>query len=184
MQMKQCSQGGHYYDASVHAQCPYCVAPADPGRTAPILPQGSSNIGKTMPMTKHKEAEAADSKTIALVREELGVDPVVGWLVVLEGKEKGRDYRIQTDNNFIGRSSKMDVCINGDDTISRDNHATVSYDSRERLYFLSPGDGKAIVRHNDKALFSTAELSAYDTIEVGKTKLLFIPLCNDKFQWS
>lgn len=189
--MKQCSQGGHYYDASVHAQCPYCVAPvagqaasSNVGHTMPIVAQGSSDIGKTMPLSKHVEAQAADSKTVALVRDKLGFEPVVGWLVVLEGKEKGRDFRIQSDNNFIGRSSKMDICIDGDETISRDNHATVSYDSRDKIYYLSPGDGKAIVRLNEKALFSTAQLVAYDTIEVGKTKLLFIPLCSDKFEWS
>jgi len=198
MQMKQCSQGGHYYDASVHAQCPYCVAPAGPpmnppagsfdiGHTMPIMPQaggGSSEIGKTMPMTKHEEAQAADSKTVALVKDKLGYEPVVGWLVVLEGKEKGRDYRIQSDNNFIGRSSKMDINIAGDDTISRENHATVSYDSRDRIFYLSPGDGKAIVRLNEKALFSTAKLESYDIIEVGKTKLIFMPLCSERFEWA
>jgi len=196
MQMRQCAQGGHYYDASVHAQCPYCTpyaagsapAPApfgndDIGQTMPIM-QASSDIGKTMPMTKHEEAAAADMKTVALVRDALGFEPVVGWLVVLEGKEKGRDYRIQSDNNFIGRSDKMDICIAGDDTITRDNHATVSYDSRERFFYLSPGDGKAIVRINEKALFGTAKLAPYDVIEVGKTKLIFMPLCSEKFEWA
>jgi len=193
MQMRQCSQGGHYYDASVHAECPYCSPPQyggapapydDIGATMPIMPQASSDIGKTMPMTKHEEAAAADMKTVALVKDKLGFEPVVGWLVVLEGKEKGRDYRIQTDNNFIGRSSKMDICIEGDDTITRDNHATVSFDSREKFFYLSPGDGKAIVRINDKALFGTAKLEPYDVIEVGKTKLIFVPLCSEKFEWA
>jgi len=189
MQMKQCLQGGHYYDASVYAQCPYCAAPYpgagesfDIGHTMPIME--SSDIGKTMPLTKHEEAQAADMKTVALVKEKLGFEPVVGWLVVLEGKEKGRDYRIQSDNNFIGRSDKMDICIAGDDTISRENHATVSYDSREKIFYLSPGDGKAIVRINEKALFGTAKLAPYDEIEVGKTKLIFMPLCSEHFEWA
>jgi len=194
MQMVQCSQGGHYYDASVHAQCPYCTpyaagaAPApyggDIGATMPIFTEPSQDIGKTQAMTKHEEAAAADMKTVALVKDKLGFEPVVGWLVVLEGKEKGRDYRIQTDNNFIGRGKNMDVCIEGDDTITRDNHATVSYDSREKFFYLSPGDGKAITRINDKALFGTARLEPYDVIEVGKTKLIFMPLCSDKFEWA
>jgi hypothetical protein len=40
------------------------------------------------------------------------------------------------------------------------------------------------VRRNDKAIFATEKLAAHDTIEVGQTKLLFIPLCGDKFKWE
>jgi hypothetical protein len=196
MQMKQCEQGGHYYDATIHADCPYCVTPnvgatvaMDTGRTMPLANASSPDIGKTMPLTREDNAGKAapppdEGRTIAIVKESLGIDPVVGWLVNLEGNEKGRDYRIHTDNNFIGRSEKMDICIKGDDTISRENHATISFDSRDKVFYLSPGDGRSIVRLNDKALFQTAELSALDIIEIGKTRLVFAPLCGDKFEWA
>jgi pSer/pThr/pTyr-binding forkhead associated (FHA) protein len=120
---------------------------------------------------------------VALIKQEIGIDPVVGWLVCIDGKEKGRDYRIHSDNNFIGRSEKMDICIRGDETISRENHAVISFDSRDKVYYFSPGDGRSIVRLNDKAIFSTSQLQANDTIEIGKTKLMFIPLCGERFEW-
>jgi len=196
MQMKQCEQGGHYYDASIHSECPYCAAPGvgatvalDMGRTMPLAGVSSPDVSKTMPLTKHDEpsqtaGSADEGKTIAIVKDSIGIDPVVGWLVCTQGSQKGRDYRIHTDNNFVGRSEKMDICIQGDDTISRENHAIVSYDGRDKVFFLSPGDGRSIVRLNDKALFNTAELSSHDVIEIGVTKLIFVPLCGDKFDWA
>jgi len=170
--MKQCAQGGHFFDASIHSDCPYC---------------NTSSVGSTIPLdVGHTVAQGSVGdigRTVAIIKEELGIDPVVGWLICLEGNEKGRDYRIHTDNNFIGRGDNMDICIRGDDTISRENHATISYDSREKVFYFTPGDGRSIVRLNDKGVFSTTELKEHDILEIGKTKLIFMPLCGDKFEW-
>ena len=35
-------------------------------------------------------------------------DPVVEWLVCIDGPEKGRDYRIRSGNNYIGRSQDIE----------------------------------------------------------------------------
>lgn len=190
MDMRQCAQGGHFYDASIHSTCPYCV----PANASIPNPAGAS-VEKTMPLTQKNPQDGEnrtrsqgnvgdEGRTVAIIKEELGIDPVVGWLVSLEGKEKGRDYRIHTDNNYIGRGEKMDICIRGDDTISRENHATISFDARDKVYYFTPGDGRSIVRLNDKGVFATTEIKAYDIMEIGKTKLVFVPLCCDKFEWS
>ena len=52
--------------------------------------------------------------------------PVVTWLVCIDGPSKGRDYRIHSQNNFIGRSRSMDICIEGDNTISSERSAVLS----------------------------------------------------------
>ncbi|MDR0964519.1 MAG: FHA domain-containing protein [Clostridium sp.] len=192
MEMKQCAIGGHYYDASVHAECPYCTSTSI-GMTMPIDSERSMDVGRTMPLTQGEENRTRsimsggvsdEGRTVAIIKEDLGIDPVVGWLVNIEGKDKGRDYRIHTDNNFIGRSEKMDICIRGDDTISRENHAIISYDARDKIFYFSPGDGRSIIRLGGKAIFTTTQLHAYDTIEIGKTKLLFMPLCGEEFEWA
>ncbi len=209
MQMKQCPNG-HFFDQSTHAQCPYCnTGAAEMGKTVPInsavqnapaMPNVSSgDIGQTVPVSRpgagsmgadfgktvaNASSNSVDyERTVAIIKKEMGIDPVVGWLVCIEGKEKGRDYRMHADNNFIGRGEKMDICVRGDDTISRENHAIISYDTRDKVYYLSPGEGRSIVRLNDKALFSTATLVAYDKIELGNTKFVFIPLCGGEFAW-
>lgn len=123
-------------------------------------------------------------KTVALMKKDTGLDPVVGWLVCIEGADKGRDYRIHAERNFIGRSEKMDICIRGDETISRDAHAIVSYDLRKNTFRLYQGDSKGIIYVNDEEVVTAVVLQPQDIIEMGKTKLLFIPLCGEKFKWE
>ncbi len=233
MEMRKCDKG-HYYDASMHASCPYCGGgrntektmamgmpapapqmqpPAAPSAPAPggsyggawaggngtektvamgMTPppaMGGSGIEPTIPLgqpipSSPSPAPANDGKTIAMISTEYGVDPVVGWLVRLNGKDKGTDYRIHSDNNFIGRSEKMDIAIKGDETISRDNQAILTYDSQEKLFYFSPSEGRSVVRVNGKAILQTVELKAYDRLTIGKTELMFVPLCGEKFEWE
>lgn len=170
--------------------------PADSGKTLPLGAVQSAGYGAPQqPIATGAAAVNAaygaapvggddDGKTVALIKKELGIDPVVGWLVCISGAEKGKDYRIHSDNNFIGRSDRMDICIKGDETISRDNHAIISYDTKEQKYFFSPGEGRTIIRHNGNAIFQTTELSANDRISIGNTELVFVPFCTEDFTWS
>ena len=188
MEMRKCDKG-HYYDASLHSECPYCknnmvgsTVGATVGMTATAT-VGENNV--TRPLFEAvANSDGDDNRTVALIQTNIGIDPVVGWLVCIRGSEKGRDFRIHTDNNYIGRSDKMDICIRGDETISRENQAIITYDSPEKSYLFSPGDGRSIVRINGKSIFQTTEVKAYDVITIGKTDLLFIPLCGEKFEWE
>lgn len=200
MEMKKCERG-HYYDASIHAECPYCDnddagnvgktmalgIPSGNDRTMPLASAGSNAVSSkvTGPLfAAVQEMDEDDGRTVALIQSDMGIDPVVGWLICVEGREKGRDYRIHSDNNYIGRSEKMDICIRGDETISRENQAVITFDANDNNYYFSPGDGRSIVRVNDKAIFQTVELKAYDRLVIGKTGLLFIPLCGENFKWE
>ncbi len=200
MEMKQCPNG-HFYDQSKTRECPYCnSASANVNVTRPIRQSpgagisASGDIGATVPANQPgfidhtrpaSKAQANDSeRTAVVIKKDLGIDPVVGWLVCVDGKGKGRDYRMHSDNNYIGRSENMDICMRGDDTISRENHAVISYDMRENNYYFSPCESRNIVRVNGKAIFSTIQLSAYDNIELGSTKLIFLPLCGEAFSWK
>ncbi len=202
MEMRKCMKG-HYYDASVHASCPYCnqgenvgvtvamVSPVAAGeedsKTLPLGYQAApapAPVSRPLAPAPTVDEDEDDGRTIAIIHKDMGIDPVVGWLVAVNGKEKGRDYRIHTDNNFIGRSDRMDICLRGDETVSRENHAIVSYDDAEKDYYFSPGDGRSIVRVNGKAIFQTVTLNAYDKLTIGKTELIFIPLCGSNFEWG
>jgi len=189
MEMRLCPNN-HYYDQSAHSECPYCSkSGGNVGLTMPAVPVG--DVGKTAPVgvtapvwgTGGGAPSADNERTQAAIKEKIGLDPVVGWLVCLEGKDKGRDYRMHADNNFIGRAENMDIVIRNDDTVSRTNHAIISYDARDRAYYFAQGSGRGIVRVNGRAVLSTAELKAHDTIEIGNTKLMFVPLCGEVFNW-
>lgn len=177
MQMKQC-QNGHFYDASKTSECPYCVNPANGMDRAPSVQKGS-----TVPIVEPpKKKETA--RTVAIMEKQVGFDPVVGWLVCTVGAYRGKSFPLHTDNNFIGRDEQMDVCLKDDNTVSSLNHAIVSFDARDNIYYFTSADGRSIVRYNDKAHFGTIPLSAYDKLEVGSTTLVFIPLCGENFQWK
>lgn len=124
-------------------------------------------------------------KTVGIIRvpEFKGYQPVAGWLVCIDGPEKGKDYRILCRVNTVGRSKSMDICIN-DPTVSRENNARISYDPRNNDFHLFPADSSNNIYLNDRAVYVPTQLSAYDQIEFGKSKMIFIPLCGDRFHWE
>lgn len=112
------------------------------------------------------------------------IQPVVGWLVCVDGAAKGRDFRLHSQYNYIGRARHMDVCIEGDDTISSEKAAILAYDDQQKLFFFAPGQGRNLVRVNGRAVLNTVELQAYDRLTIGKSTLLFLPLCGERFDWN
>ena len=113
-----------------------------------------------------------------------GFAPVTGWLACIDGPAKGTDYRIHTDYNFIGRDPNMDICIAGDSRISRDRHAVIVYDPQERMFFFGPQNAKSVVRLNNRPVIGQAELKSHDILTIGSTRLLFVPLCDERFNWD
>jgi len=146
----------------------------------------STTIGKTeIPeyLRNRMEKEKRD-KTVGIFQKKTGLDPVVGWLVCIEGPEKGRDYRLYSRINTIGRAEGNDVVIPSEQTISQKNHVRLAYDEKHNNYQMIPGEGTNITYVNDMPLYVPQLLHPYDVIEFGETKLIFIPLCTDKFRWK
>lgn len=110
--------------------------------------------------------------------------PLTGWLVCIDGAEKGKDYRIHEEYNYIGRSPKMDVCIAGDGSVSWERHAIIAYDREERMFFFAPSSGGSIVRHNGRAVLNNVQLKGGDQLKIGNSTFLFVPFCGENFQWE
>ncbi len=172
---------GHYYDSKKHTSCPFCG-----------VKNLDISINKTMAKRPSAEADfepaaASDvgaNKTVGIFKKKLGLDPVVGWLVATDGPEKGKDYRITAERNFIGRSETMDISIQGDETISRENHTVVSFNPKNLSFLLFPGDSRGLTYLNDEEVVAPTKLNPYDVIEIGQSRLTFIPFCGEKFQWK
>lgn len=111
------------------------------------------------------------------------VNPVVGWLVCIDGPSRGTDWRIHVGYNYIGREIG-DIHIQGDNQISREKHAMVAFYAKNLTYYVGPAEGRNIVELNDQPVFSTMELKNYDVITIGTTKLMFIGLCGEHFTWG
>ena len=111
-------------------------------------------------------------------------DPVVGWLVIVDGPGKGNYVHLGFGMNGIGRNETNRIQLDfGDDEISRENHALLTYDPKSQKYFIQHGGGKNLTYLRDEPVLQPKELSDRDTILVGETKLMFVALCSEDFQW-
>ncbi len=198
MAMKRCSNG-HFYDDAKYQQCPYCgISNMDASKTVPLVQDRPANmasnggaVGKTVSMAESQNSMPVtvasrvsdEGKTIGIMQSQKGIDPVVGWVVCIEGPSKGQDYRIKSERNFVGRDKSMDISISGDMGISRENHAVISYNPKNNGFRLFPGEGHGIVYLNDEEVYNSIELKRGDIIEMGETKLMFIPICGEDFKW-
>ena len=112
-------------------------------------------------------------------------DPVVGWLVVVEGPGKGRAGQLGYGSNSIGRGETDRIKLDfGDDQISRSGHAVVTYDPRGRKFYVQHGGGTNLTYLGDQPVLSPTELSALSHISIGNTVLRFVPLCGAEFDWQ
>ena len=198
---------GHYYDSSRFGNnCPHCgmsgAASIGADQTTvplniPDAPQPANEVTEPLTASQPVVSQSAnvtaptvsdDDRTLPVTADMLDgmaekPAPVVGWLVCTDGVNKGTDYRLHQGRNFIGRAPEMDVCILGDNTVSRSSHAIVVYDPRSNVYLAQPGSSKELFYVNDKLVLNPVELKTMDLLNIGDTKLMFVPLCGEQFHW-
>ena len=141
-------------------------------------------VGKTVGVAPSAPSPEKDTgKTVAVFQKSFSREPVTGWLVCIEGAEKGKDYRIAAKNNSIGRSETADISIT-DQAASRENHARLSYDGNHNKFYLIPAERTNNIYINDEPIFVPTVLKKGDVIELGESKFIFIPFCDDAFNWQ
>lgn len=178
---------------------PFTVPP--PGATAPPVTPPGADSNRTVPMRPLDQAPpsapsaplgpAGGQKTVVAypsftspAEAPVPVSPVVGWLVCTGGPSRGRDYRLHVARNFIGREKSMDVCVEGDQEVSRERHAEVIFEPQAKTFWLKPGDSSGLVYLNGTVQFSPVQLKARDVISLGQTKLMLVPLVGLDFDWN
>ena len=112
-------------------------------------------------------------------------DPVVGWLVIIQGPGKGRSLKLGYGANSIGRGETNRISLNfGDDQISREQHTTVTYDPRGKKFYVQQGSGTNLTYLNDQPVLTPTELSTRNDIKLGNTVVRFVPFCGEGFDWQ
>ena len=203
MAMKQCANG-HLYDDSKSPDCPYCSGANSIGKTIPLnQPSGSAALGsfsatevlkgvptvsvpQDMGVTQAPVNAQKDQVKTQIVEPDRNSEiiPVRGWLIVIDGEKLGMDFRVHNGFNKIGRSKSNDICFDFDNAVSKENNASIVYDDRDSIFYITRGEGSSnLVRVNGAPLLESKILNDYDIIEIGKTKLVFRSLCNDKFHY-
>lgn len=105
-----------------------------------------------------------------------------GWLVCVEGGSRGRDYRIVSGKNMVGREYSMPICVQGDEAISRVNHCAVIYDDRHNVFYLMPVTNT--VSMNGINLEKPVELKSGDEFIIGNSRFVFVAFCMGDRKWT
>lgn len=196
MNLTKCSNG-HFYDSDTYATCPHCSggAAAENSTVAFEGVQTQGSAAATVDLDTYMGgsddlggADPDDSKTISIYQsgkmESPQMSPIVGWLVCTKGKFYGQDFRLKSGRNFIGRAANMDVCLAGENTVSRDRHATVIHEPRKNIFIAQPGESRELFYVNGDVVLSSVVLKKNDVIQIGDVQLMLIPCCDDAFQWD
>ncbi len=182
MKMARC-ENDHFYDAERFESCPHCNQPS----ISTVIQDPNKGSMYTEDVLKELIDDAKGGggaqKTIGYFGE-IPVEPVVGWLVAIEGSNYGESFKLKSGRNYIGRSAQMDIVLTKDNSISREKHAIVIYEPKGNIFLVQPGDAKELFYLNDNVVLTVTEIKAYDVLSLGGTKLLFIPCCSDKFNWD
>lgn len=148
---------------------------------------GRDASGHARPKTRiHGYVGAArDEADRAAIEAAPIVAPAVGWVVIVAGPGRGASKALVSGMNSVGRGEENAVMLDyGDDTISRDPHAFVTYDSVTRTFLLSHAGKTNIVRLNEAPVLTFEQLRHGDMIRIGATTLRFVAFCGADFDWA
>lgn len=173
-----CCPNGHYYDASIYSKCPHCTGITEQIKVCEVC--GKSYDAKKYTSCPHCQKKGNDSPpTVAVYQKN-----VVGWLVAVKGPHKGKDFRLQTGRNFIGRDDMMDVCLRYDNAVSRNKHAVLLYEPKGCTFFITPGESHELAYLNGEVLLDAKPLKSGDILTLGRSDLMFVPFCRPDFNWE
>ncbi len=198
MNLTKCSNN-HFYDSDVYPSCPHCSGGIVENNTIPYVGDDKTqSIYPTIDWDSHDNEKSAsgskdsyvepdDSKTISIYQnknvETPAMAPIVGWLVCVKGRFYGQDFRLKSGRNFIGRNIDMDVCLTGENTVSRERHATIIHEPRQNVFIAQPGDSRELFYVNDDVVLSPVRLKKNDVLQIGEVSLMLIPCCDSQFNW-
>lgn len=202
---------GHWYDAKMYTCCPHCkreseqlsltvdsiqeddktvsIAEVDVslGEELSSLITGADEKvtpGMVANVEINSDDEMDGDRTVSFGFFGItAMQPVVGWLVAVNGEEKGKDFRLHSGKNFVGRSTSMDIVLIDDKTIARDRHCAVTYDPKGNGYYVSSENGNSVYV-NEQVIENGIQINEGDCIQIGSTKLLFIPFCKEDRKWE
>lgn len=175
MKLIKCANG-HRYNADKFNSCPTCANQKVASLIDDISGMNQSSVETFIPdkQTLNKYMEVTHRQ-------------VAGWLVCIHGNMLGEQFTLYCGDNYIGRDTSMDVSLYEEPTVSRVNHALITYHINRGRFTLSTNpDTESPVLYNNHPLGKkkTILLSSHDRITLGECTLCFVPFCGEHFQWE
>ena len=124
--------------------------------------------------------------TVAMTESDMDYLPRVharAFLVCTDGPMTGASFVFQENKAIIGRQKNYEISLFRDPSVSRSPHAIIKYDKDSLTYTVAPGDAEKRVSVNGTFITSEQSLGIYDILGIGQSRLLFIPVCSEKFAW-
>lgn len=183
----------HFYDDQKFDKCPHCDKDGEHSKGSGLNPTVAKYSQKdptvslndvnnsTVRFFDQNQDQAGASKTVSIFGTGKNSNPISGWLVCIQGENKGKSFDLHIGKNFVGRSMKSDVIIN-DPQISRENHFSIIYEPVSRKFFIM--SGSSVIHLNSSLLDHAQEMKEDDVIEAGESKFIFIPFCKEGRDWN
>jgi hypothetical protein len=145
------------------AACPYCQTQLGAASSAPAMVPNVGNPGPVGP----NMAAPASNRTMAIDLDQLAAPKksVRGWLVVIEGQQKGTDFRLYGGVNRLGAGADNDIVVT-DEYLSA-NHAEIRIDDNAYEFIDHGSTNGSFV--NDRRV-SKEEVIDNDRIRLGRTE--------------
>ena len=181
---------GHFYDGEKYKECPHCIGQSekDTGDKEEKTRYLSKEDHSKRNLAQKQLQEFAlgqgkrDERTVGFYRTQKGGNPITGWLVCVNGAEWGRDFRIFSGKNKIGRALNMDIVLADDPAVSRENHCALIFEPRRVQYILQKGTGDQVTV-DGVPLGEMAVLKGEERIVIGNSTFVFIPFCKEGRMW-
>ncbi|MGN0004476.1 MAG: FHA domain-containing protein [Candidatus Gastranaerophilaceae bacterium] len=172
-------KNNHFYDDKLYEACPICQTNG--------MGECLTIPTKIDPYSEDKterycESVSQEQKTIYRSNGTEHKKFVTGWLVAIDGLEKGKSFQVFDGRNFIGRDFSMDIIIANDNEVSREKHMSIIYDKIENKFYALRG--KNISYINGSLVDDAVELKENDIIDIGKGKYVFVPYCIEGRLWN
>ena len=190
MAFSEC-ENGHIYDTTQYTSCPYCKnkevriefgTSADTiGKTVPV--SAGNDIGKTVPVSAGNDIGKIVPVSVDIDNDKQS-SKIYGWLVSIDGKDCGKDYKITSANCFVGSGRDADISLSGLDSDYKGNLFRICFDKRGGLFYIVPDQGYTDIYIDEEPVYTQRTLDIYTCLEVGKSKYIFVALCSKNFEWE
>lgn len=187
MAIVQCPNN-HYFDDKRNKSCPYCEnlfsgKIAEDGLNEQLTSYVGASADADVQLTEgYGEAVSEYERTIGIFADESNNLLTVGWLVCIDGFEKGKSYVVHSGRNFAGSSGDMDIALSAEEGVSAEKHFSIVYDPKSISFYLVAGSGHTYL--NGNAIHESYKIEDGDHIQVGSSKYVFIQYCKEGRVWE
>jgi hypothetical protein len=198
MAKKQCSRG-HIYDSAIYGDnCPFCPSQDSSGGTVisggtsggdfggktelgmggtELNTEGRTQVGGTQSAAPTIPMDSGGGGRTIIRPAQGGIassgKKLVGILVTYSTNPNGQVFNVFEGKNFIGRDMPVDICIQDNEVSGK--HFSILYRSADAK-FKFKDEQSSNGTYLNEVLTDEGELSPFDVIRIGGTRLIFIAI--------